>query len=291
MGRRIRVPWLVDLVLVADPPEIRALAEEPRLDRRFLRRGPLFNRLVAQRIRHWFQVDGVPLPSLAPRGDAARAEQQRQLAAQLCPSVGRRLWTEQQLARLVLFVTGRADREEAGVAAQELVGRLFYSDYLADRASWDAAQAIDDFRDGFSPRHLVWMLTGRLRRARELLLQRARQDRHALHGTAIGVHGIVDALERMRALYAAPGRASLSDEAVLGQCLFPPRRVPRTVEAGFSTPATAGRLGPGVIVMFELEPAASRAPGAEMVFMHGHWNACPAEVFVTELLRAVWKAA
>ena len=35
MARRIRVPWLVDILLVDDPHEIGELAAEPRLDRRF----------------------------------------------------------------------------------------------------------------------------------------------------------------------------------------------------------------------------------------------------------------
>jgi hypothetical protein len=25
------------------------------------------------------------------------------------------------------------------------------------------------------------------------------------------------------------------------------------------------------------------------VFMHDHWNACPAQAFVTELVRAAWR--
>ena len=50
MARRYRIPGLIDLTFVSDPEEIRALAADPALDRRFLRRGPLVNRLIAGRI-------------------------------------------------------------------------------------------------------------------------------------------------------------------------------------------------------------------------------------------------
>ena len=80
VARRYRIPGLIDLTFVSDPEEIRTLAADPALDRRFERRGPLVNRLVAGRIRRWFQVDGRPIPPLSPRGDADRAARQKCLA-------------------------------------------------------------------------------------------------------------------------------------------------------------------------------------------------------------------
>ena len=231
MAQRIRVPGLVDLVLVADPSEIRALNEEPRLDRRFLPRGPLVNRLIAGRIRRWFQIKGQPLPSLAARGDPVRAERQRELAIALDPAGGRALWSEPQLDQLASFVRGVGTHDGAAITVQEIVGRLFDPLYAADPESWRAATLIDRFREGFSPVQIIWLITGRLRRARALLVERANQNRWAMHGTAIGVHGIVAALERMRQLRALSDATSLGDDAVLGRCLAPPKQVPRTVEA------------------------------------------------------------
>ena len=107
MARRYRIPGLIDLTFVSDPEEIRSLAADPALDRRFERRGPLVNRLVAGRIRRWFQADGRPIPPLSPRGDADRAARQKSLRASLDPGAGQPLWTEPQLQRLVAFVQGR----------------------------------------------------------------------------------------------------------------------------------------------------------------------------------------
>jgi len=175
MARRIRVPGLVDLVL-ADPSEIRALNEEPRLDRRFLPRGPLVNRLIAGRIRRWFQIKGQPLPSLAPRGDPVRAERQQELAIALDPASCRALWSEPQLDKLASFVPGVGTHDGAAITVQEIVGRLFDPLYAADPEGWRAATLIDRFREGFSPVQILWLITGRLRRARALLVEHAKQN-------------------------------------------------------------------------------------------------------------------
>jgi hypothetical protein len=288
MARRIRMPGLVDLVLVADPSEIRALNDEPRLDRRFLPRGPLVNRLITGRIRRWFQIKGQPLPSLAPRGDQVRAERQRDLEIALDPASGRALWSEQQLDKLASFVRGVGTHDGAAITVQEIVGRRFDPLYAADPESWRAATLIDRFRAGFSPVQILWLITGRLRRARALLVERAKQNRWTMHGTAIGVHGIVQALERMRQLRALPEATSLCGDAVLGHCLAPPGQVPRTVEASLASPFVAGEMQPGALVILKLDAAKPSTPGAGTVFMHGHWNGCPAWAFVTALLRSVW---
>jgi hypothetical protein len=289
MARHIRVPGIVDVVLVSDPAEIRAFSDQPRIDRNFIARGPLVNRLITGRIRRWFAIMGQLLPSLMPRGDNVRADHQQKLAAALDPAGGATLWTDAQIAALAAYVCGGGSDDAAAIMTQQIVGNLFDPLYRADRATWKAAKLIDQFRDGFSPIQIVWQLSGKLRRARELLVERAKDDRWTMHGTAIGVHGIVQALARMRQLRALPTATSLSEDAVLGQCLVPPKQVPRTVEAPIETPFVKRPLGAGAIVMLQLEAAWPRAPDAEMIFMRGHWNACPARDFVTALLQTVWR--
>jgi len=289
MARRIRVSGLVDIVLVTEPEEIRSLDDEQKVDRNFVRRGPLLNRLITRRIRRWFHIQGQLLPTLVPRSDGVRRERQRQLADSLPPAGGRPVCSDIQLDRLAQFVRGAGSRDDAAITVQEVVGKAFFPDYEADQASWKASELIDRFREGFSWREILWRITGRLRRSRQLLLDRARQDRWAMHGSAIGMHGILKALERMRDLRAAPDATSLGEGSVLSRCLAPPSQVPRTVEAMFASPVAAKHLRPGTVVILRLGEAGPRAPGPETVFMHGHWNACPAEAFVTELLRAVWR--
>jgi hypothetical protein len=289
VARRIRVPGLVDIVLVTEPEELRALDDDPKVDRNFAARGPLINRLITRRIRRWFHVNDQRLPSLVPRDDVVRAERQRQLFESLPPAGGRPVASAAQLDQLAAFVRGTSARDEAAVTVQEIVGRAFSPDYTADQNSWKASELIDRFRDGFSLREIFWRITGRLRRSRQLLIDRAQQDRWTMHGTAIGMHGVIQALDRMRDLRAAPDAASLGEDEVLARCLAPPRQVPRAVETMLATPAAAKNLQPGTLVMLRLRDAGPRAPRPETVFMHGHWNACPAQAFVTELVRAVWR--
>lgn len=294
MARRIRIPWLVDLTLVDQPAEVRSLAVVPELDRDFAARGPLVNRLITGRIRRWFRVNGRPLPALAPRGDRLRAQRQESLEVELRPDDTTRLWTHAQLAPLADYVAGQAARDVAGIMVQEIVGRRFDPGYCADAESWAAAVTIDAYRDG-GVRHLVrdlwWAASGRLHEAHTLLARRAGDDRHALHGTAIGVHGIVAALERMRTLRASSSAESIDAATAVARCLRAPRRVPRSVETVLPTPFTRAPLRPGGLVMLELASAGERAPDPDIVFMTGRWSACPARDFVPALLRAAWEAA
>src|SRR5438270_9870379 len=126
MAQHIRVPGLVDMVLVSEPAEIRAFEQECKIDRQFAPRGPLINRLILRRIRRWFQINGEPLPSLAPRGDTVRAQRQRELMTRLDPANDRPLWTDAQLDRLGSFVRGEVNRDDAAVTVQQIVGQLFY---------------------------------------------------------------------------------------------------------------------------------------------------------------------
>ncbi|MBO0734472.1 MAG: hypothetical protein J2P49_09195 [Methylocapsa sp.] len=287
MARHIRVPGVVDLLLVTDPPEIRALNEDPGVDRKFLPRGPLVNQLIAGRIWRWFEIKGEPLPSLAPRADKLRASKQRELARALDPASGKTLWSGEQISKLASFVRGRGTNESAAITIQEIVGRQFDPQYRADQESWQAAALIDRFREGFSPLQIVWQITGRLKQAFALLIRRAKEDRWAMHGTAIGVHGIVRAIGRMRQLRAEPHAGLLSIDAVLGRCLAPPARVPRTIES--NVPFGTGELRPGTLAILKLDNGEATAPGGEAVFMAGHWNSCPAQAFVTALLQEVWR--
>src|SRR6202041_2404575 len=74
MARHIRVPGIVDVVLVSDPAEIRALNDHAKIDRNFIPRGPLINRLIVGRIRHWLKIMGQFLPSPVPRTVEAALE-------------------------------------------------------------------------------------------------------------------------------------------------------------------------------------------------------------------------
>ena len=122
MSRSLRIPGLIDLVRADTRSDIRGLANDSRLDRRFEARGPLINRILVERIRNVLRIDGVPLPSVAPRQDAERMRTQDALRQRLDPSGATPLWDDETIAGLVGVVRGRGG-SELGPATQQAVGR------------------------------------------------------------------------------------------------------------------------------------------------------------------------
>lgn len=287
MARSIRIPFLVDLKRVDAKPDIRALSLDERLDRDFVRRGPLVNRMLTGRINGALRVDGKPLPAVAPRHDADRARSQKALHSRLDPAKGP-LWDDATLAALIAAVRGTAGADTIGPAAQQAVGRLFVSGYVGDAESFQAAHDLDDAVRTPNPiRWLMLHLSGSLRRSRRLLAQRVDGDLAGVHGTGVAVHNMVRGFEEMRELWRTQPRPS-TDE-VLRACLFAPKTVLRQATAPGAT--AVGEVRPGTLVLVELDKLRERSPDAEAVFMAGTWAECPAGAFVAALLRAVWVGA
>jgi hypothetical protein len=284
--RSIRIPFLIDLKRADTEPDIRALVPDHRLDRDFLSRGPLVNRMLVGRIDEALRVDGKPLPSVAPRGDPERARSQAALHARLDPAKGP-LWDDETLGRLVGAVRGSAGAD-IGPAAQQAVGRLFDKHYVGDADSFQAAKDLDDAVHAVNPVRLFMLKRlGQLRRSRRLLTERVNGDLAGVHGTGIAVHNIVRGLEHMRELWRRAPRPS-ADEVVRA-CLFAPKTVLRQATGKGGT--IAGDVRPGTLVLLELEKARGVSPSAETVFMAGTWAECPAGAFVAALIRAVWEGA
>ena len=291
MGRSLRIPGLVDLIRVDAAPDIRVLAGDGRLDRRFEVSGPLINRLLAGRVRRVLQVDGAPLPSVAPRHDTQRAQSQEALRLRLDPAGRRPLWDEETIIGLVGALRGTPGAPALGPAAQHAVGRLFVDDYRSSSKSWAAALTLNEAVQTRNPlRALFLTLSGRLRQARELLAELVGGDRAGVHATGIAVHNLVRGFERMRELWSDPQRRVRSAaDAAVAQCLFAPASVLR--QATMPGATVAGEVRPGTLVMLQLDAARERKPGPDVEFMAGSWAHCPAAAFVPALLRVVWERA
>ena len=287
MARSIRIPFLIDVKRVDTKPDIRALSLDERLDRDFVQRGPLVNRILTGRINGALRVDGKPIPAVAPRHNGERERGQATLHRRLDPAKGL-LWDDATLAALVAAVRGKASADTIGPAAQQAVGRLFVKDYVGNPESYQAARDLDDAVRTPNPiRWLMLHLGGRLRRSRQLLAQRVDGDLAGVHGTGVAVHNMVRGFEKMRELWRKQPRPS-TDE-VLRACLFAPKTVLRQATARGGT--AAGEVRPGTLVLLQLDKLRERSPDAEAVFMAGTWAECPAGAFVAALMRAVWEGA
>jgi hypothetical protein len=291
MGRSLRIPGLIDLVKADARPDIRGLAHDARLDRKFELRGPLINRLLVLRIRSVLRLADVPLPSVAPRDDARRMRAQEELRRRLDPAAGKPLWDEDTIAALVSAVRGVPGAPPLGPAAQQAVGRLFAADYKATAQSWAAAGVLDAAVHTRNPLHAIFLqVSGRLRRSRRLLADLVNGDLAGVHATGIAVHNLVRGFERMRELWKEPRwRSPAAIDAVVEQCVVAPPSVLR--QATMPGATVCGAVRAGTLVVLELEAARERAAGRDVEFMVGNWAQCPAAAFVPALLQAVWKRA
>jgi hypothetical protein len=290
MGRLLRVPFLVDLIRTADPSEIRAFANDDRLDRNFSGRGPLLNRILTRKVRSVLAVKGVPLPSVAPRGDEERARTQAELQVQLDAAAARIVDDDSvtDLARAVRGLEGAPILEHA---VQQTVGRLFAKDYRATEQSWAAAQLLDKAVHSMNPLAAIfWRITGRIAHAQDLLAEMVHHDRAGVHATGIAVHNLVRGFKIMRNVFAHPNAPDpAAGHSVVARCLKAPESALR--EACTEASAGANAIRPGTLVVLDLKAAQQHDAGPEIVFMSGSWSQCPAAAWVPALIRAVWERA
>ncbi|HEY1751109.1 MAG TPA: hypothetical protein VGG29_07590 [Caulobacteraceae bacterium] len=288
---RVRVPALVDVLTVDDPALIGQLADDWRMDRDYVAKGPLLNRIIAGRIRKVLTVKGVPLPPVAARGPVRLLPAQVELEARLAPLAAGLAndWTA--LAAIGAYVRGEGSEGDAGRLAQQAVGRLYDPNYQADAKSWNAAEVLDQAPRTFNPILIVWWaLTGAVPRARKLLAEKVGGDLSGLHGTGVAVHNIVGGLVQMRRLWAdKAARKRLPPEAAAAQCVVAPTQVLRQpLRAGLSL---AGEFAPTTLVLLQLNAAHQQSPSAQMAFMAQSWARCPAHAWVLALLAGAWRSA
>jgi hypothetical protein len=291
MGRRFHVPFLVDLLTVRDPAEVRELAAEPKLDRGFLSRGPLINRLLSRRIRSVLTVNGLRLPSVAARADERRVREQIELRQRLDTLVPQEVCEHAELAALAYAIQGKLTAEPLEVLAQRVIGKLFTAGYVADATSLRAAKDLYAAASERNPlRYLAWKLTGRIAKAHRILSGKVGDQPAAIHATGVAVFSLVRSLEHMRALWRRPlARSHLSAEQVVQGCIAAP---PRILRQAVGSPALGGiKLKPGALVIVKLEEAHRRDRAIGTAFMQEAWSHCPASAFVSVLLAAIWKAA
>jgi hypothetical protein len=291
MARALRLPGLLDVILVGDAPTAAALVADPRLDR-VPPRGPVLNRLIAGRARRMLTTGTQPLPVVLSRDDDARAARQAALGARLDAAAGTIAGIpDGALAPVIDYLCGGSDRDAAGVALQTLLGRLFLPDYQADRTSLKAAERVDRAIGTRNPlRWIADALTGRSRHARNLLSRRAHGDPVALHATMIALHNLIETVARMRALYADPGtRARLGPAAATAVALAAPVSMLR--EATRPADTVAGPMRAGTLALISLRDATDGRlqPGAALG--DGLWSACPASAYTRALAGEIWRRA
>ena len=288
--RRIRIPFLLDVVLVDDLAGITALDADPNLTRVVQHTGPLINRVLSARVARAFAIGAAPLPTFTDRSNPSRARRQQELESAL--SRGDYGFDQQaaELAVLADYVRGGSDPETVGVAVQTMLGRIFDPGYRATPATYAAARMVIGFPRALPPRSWWWRLSGTLARGQRLLAESARRDPAAIHATTNTVHNVVETLSSMRTLAGDGGTGVDTGEAVR-RCLAGPPALLRWCTRSARVAGVAKPLGPGTLVVMRLGRAHDRLQDAESPFLVGRWNQCPAHQYVTALLERVWTDA
>jgi hypothetical protein len=287
---RVSVPGVVDALLVKDPALVRSLAADTRLDRAYVPRGRLVNRILLGRLRRVLQLGGHPLPPVAERGPVRPTAAQAALEDRLNALAAGEIAGDEVTA-LAKYVQGAGRKGDAGRLAQQAVGRLFSAAYQADAGSWADAKVLGAAPSNLNPiTGVVWAVTGRVARARKQLAAKVGGDPSGLHGTGVAIHNLSDAFLRMRQLYSdTRGHPPESEASAVGNTLGAPRQVLRQPTCRMEI--EAGQLEPETLVILQLDAANAAAPGYDLVFMQDEWSRCPAHRWVPALLAAVWRRA
>lgn len=284
MGTRIRIPALLDLLIISEGHEILAMADHPALDRGPLPHGPLLNHMIAGIPQTVLRTPTESLPSALPRGYEGRAAAQKALMERLASPAP---WDEESLDRVADWLKGR--KTPLGPACQQLIGRLFVPGFQADPATWHAATVLQ--RSLANPLlRFLWTITGGIRRARQTLSDRMNGDPAGVHAIGIAVHSLERAVTRLNEVWSDDSlRATISDAGALGFATSAPDTVLRHA-SGYAETA-GGHVAPGTIVLFRLDAEAHRLADPRLAFLSESWSACPAANLVPRLLAAIWARA
>ncbi len=140
--KRFRVPGIANVFHVDDPVEIRALAQDPRIDRKFALRTCPFNWLLLKRSLAVLSFEGRRFPTMMPRDDARRQSDQQALGKTLDEKAGAIRSGPEELEPLARWVRGAGPESQVGILAQQLLGRLFVPGFAASEESWAVAEIL-----------------------------------------------------------------------------------------------------------------------------------------------------
>src|SRR5277367_5673894 len=227
--KRTYIPGITDIFVVTDPAEIRTISNDSRLDRDFIRRGPVGNVQRLRKMLRIFSVNGRRFPTMLPRTNPSRAAAQDELWSRLNVKADEVKHGPAELEPLAEWVRGIGTAEKLDLLVQQSIGRLFVETFTATEESLAAAHLVLEAASTSSVlRMLGWRISGRLQRAKTLLASKMNGDLTGVLAMITARQLIVDGLHKMRQLVADPAlRSSLTADAAADQCLLAPDTVLR----------------------------------------------------------------
>jgi hypothetical protein len=286
--KRTYFPGIIDVVVVADPAEIRTISNDSRFDRDFIGHGPVRNVQLLRKMLRIFSLNGRLFSIMLPRANPSRAAAQDELRSRLNLKADEVKHGPAELEPLAEWVRGIGTQEQLDLLVQQTIGRLFVETFTATEESLAAARMVLEAASSSNVlKMLGWRVSGRLERAKTLLASMVNGDLTGVNATITARQLIVDGLHKMRQLAADPAlRSSITRDAAVDECLFAPTSVVRQAK-------TSGEVGGcpfrrGSLFILGLGGASKGAANRDLVFLSQSWSSCPAEKWVPALLEGVW---
>jgi hypothetical protein len=290
MAIAIRIPGLLNLVVVKKLAEILAVNAAAGVDRPLSGRGGLVNRSIGNKLKPFQAPTGEIWPAFCSRLDPQRIAHQNEVAAKLSDVPAQLRRVSGEIGELAAYVSGKETARPVGMVVQQAVGKLFFEDYRASQESYGAAQTLSAWLKAGPLKTLVLRLSGKMQPAVDAVLTHARGNTACAHGTGLALHNIVESVELMRKLARSGSRLrQLSPDEAAAQTLRAPPRAVR--EARDSVRAGNVCVRERSIILLGVESARKRSSDPGIAFFAGQWNQCPAHAFVPALLAEIWKTA
>jgi hypothetical protein len=285
---RLRIPNVVDIVLVSDAEQIAWLNQHPAVSRPIDPTRSWLHRLLDRRSRTDLSVDGKPLPMFQPRSDERRSERQKALYAAFetlrgLPGDERDLIAD--------YLSGRKQLAEIGVVVQQWCGRLFSDRYRSTHETYEAGRLLAGWASAPPWRTIKDRLDGTLARAKAVLATAAGNDLHCVHGTSIGMENVARTIRKLRKASLHPEKQQILPDDILRECLVAPPLVLRGCDDVVGAPFLDHPLTQRSLIVFLVARAFAASGDIDIAFLSDSWSACPARRVVPEMLRTAWRTA
>lgn len=285
---RLRIPDVIDVVLVSDPDQIQWLNQHADVRRPLDPKASWLHRFIEGRLSSDLGFHGARLPVFLPREDLARADRQKRLDERLEDARGN---PGEERDEIAAYVSGKKDADEIGVIVQQWCGKLFLAQYRAARDTYEAGKLLAGWAS--APPWRTWKdrVSGRLARAKEVVDTAAEGDLHCVHGTSIGMENVARTVRKLRKAAQDPAKQKLPPDDALRECLTAPPAVLRGCAREIAAPFLDQPLTELSIVVFLVARAFQTSGDFDVAFLADGWSRCPAHRVIPEMLRSVWYTA
>jgi hypothetical protein len=285
---RLRIPNVIDIVLVSDAKQIAWLNQHPAVTRPTDPSRSWLHRVLDRRLGVDLSIEGQPLPVFQSRSDERRAERQKTLYAAFealrgLPGAERDLIAD--------YISGSTQLPEIGLIVQQWCGRLFSDRYRSTHDTYAAGRLLAGWASAPPWRTIADRLNGNLAYAKAVLATAAGNDPHCVHGTSIGMENVARTVRKLLKASLRFDKQQTSPDDIVRECLVAPAMVLRGCDEVVGAPFLDHPLTQRSLIVFLVARAFAASGDLDVAFLSDSWSACPARRVIPEMLCTAWRTA